>query len=305
MWICQLSVVPPQADQLCPVVGRRLNSNRPARSHWRARLEVPRLNHGLTTHGQDIGLSVVGFRVSGFEFRISGVLGFDRVWGPVDSGSVLGCGSGRTSLLYSYRRLYRCSRFRDVSYQRAAYASTARRDFDELSRATSTSSVERASHSLDHGRPFSGLGSCDLLRGDGWFNCSDLFHRLADGGCEQVVHYPGVGDGGICEGFFAAVMGIFQTVVVEAQLVEDRGQEVGAAYSAFDSLITEVIGPAVDVAGLEAAAGLDQAERIAVVVAAVAFLGNRQTAELARPDHDRLDRKGLWRRWPWYHDRHE
>ena len=207
---CQLSVVPPQADQLCPVVGRRLDSNRPARLHWRARLEVPRLNHGLTTHGQDIGLSVVGFRVSGFEFRISGVLGFDRVWGPVDSGSVLGCGSGRTSLLYSYRRLYRCSRFRDVSYQRAAYASTALA-------GTSTSSVERLRRAqsseprtpwITEGR-LAGWVPEIRLCGDGWFNCSDLFHRLADGGCEQVVHHPGVGDRGICQGFFPPVMGIF------------------------------------------------------------------------------------------------
>src|SRR4051812_2759128 len=43
-----------------------------------------------------------------------------------------------------------------------------------------------------------------------------------------------------------------------------------------------------DVAGLETAAGQPEREAVAVMVAAVGSLRNRQTAELARPENDRL-----------------
>ena len=55
-----------------------------------------------------------------------------------------------------------------------------------------------------------------------------------------------------------------------------------------DGLVAELVGRAVDVARLEAAAGQPQAEGVAVVVAAVAVLRDRQPAELAGPDDDRL-----------------
>ena len=58
--------------------------------------------------------------------------------------------------------------------------------------------------------------------------------------------------------------------------MQDRGVQVGDADAAFDRLVADVVGGAVDVAGLEAAAGQQQAEGVAVVVAAAAVLRDRQ-----------------------------
>ena len=54
-----------------------------------------------------------------------------------------------------------------------------------------------------------------------------------------------------------------------------------------DGLVAEFVGRAVDLAGLEAAAGQEQREGVAVVVAAGATLRDRQAAEFAAPEDDR------------------
>ena len=44
--------------------------------------------------------------------------------------------------------------------------------------------------------------------------------------------------------------------MVDAELMPDRRQEVGAACPTVDSFVAEIVGPTVGVAGLEAAAGV-------------------------------------------------
>ena len=82
-------------------------------------------------------------------------------------------------------------------------------------------------------------------------------------------------------------MPIRQSIVVQAKLVQDRGVQIGHADAALDRLVTDVVGRAVHVPGLESAAGQEQAEGVAVVVAAAAVLRDGQPAELAGPQHDR------------------
>ena len=60
--------------------------------------------------------------------------------------------------------------------------------------------------------------------------------------------------------------------------------QVGHADRVDGGLVAELVGGAVDVARLEAAAGEEQSECVAVVVAAVGVLRDRQAAELAGPD---------------------
>src|SRR5207253_2447567 len=96
-------------------------------------------------------------------------------------------------------------------------------------------------------------------------------------------HDFGPGDGGVGQGFFAAVVAVAQAGVVETELVEDGGEQAGAAHFFLDGLVAEFIGGAVDITGFEAAAGQEQGEGVAVVVAAGAALVDGQAAELAGP----------------------
>src|SRR5947209_10711805 len=81
-------------------------------------------------------------------------------------------------------------------------------------------------------------------------------------------------------------MEVGQTGVVEAQLVEKRGQKVRAAHSANRGLVTELVRGAMNMPGLEAAARQQDGESVAVMVAAGAMLGDRQAAEFACPKND-------------------
>ena len=47
------------------------------------------------------------------------------------------------------------------------------------------------------------------------------------GDSSRLLHHAGVGDRRIGQGFFAPVVGVRQPLVVQAELVQDRGQQVG------------------------------------------------------------------------------
>src|SRR5262245_6268259 len=93
-------------------------------------------------------------------------------------------------------------------------------------------------------------------------------------------------DGRIGERLFTPMMRILETVVIQAELVEDRRQEVGATHAAYGRLVAEIVGRAVNVTRLEAAAGHHEAEGVAVVVASCAVLRDGQAAELTGPKDD-------------------
>ena len=63
---------------------------------------------------------------------------------------------------------------------------------------------------------------------------------------------------------------------------------VGDVVAVLDGVEAELVGRAVDDAALDAAAGQPGREAVRVVVAAVAALGTRRSAELRAPDDDRL-----------------
>ena len=73
--------------------------------------------------------------------------------------------------------------------------------------------------------------------------------------------------------------------VVEAEEVQERGVVVVVGDDVLDGLVAELVGRAVDVAALEAAAGQPHAEAVGVVVAAdvLLVLDDRQPAHLAAP----------------------
>ena len=85
--------------------------------------------------------------------------------------------------------------------------------------------------------------------------------------------------------------------MVEAQEVQDRGVQVVNVDLVFDGLEAELVGRAVDVAALDAAAGQPHREAVVVMVAAVHLalirarsrqLDGRRAAELAAPDDQRV-----------------
>ena len=90
------------------------------------------------------------------------------------------------------------------------------------------------------------------------------------------------------EPLVAAVAGEGEALVVEAEQVQNRGMQVGDMAAVGDGVVAEVVGGAVGLAALDAAAGEPDAEAIGVVVAAVLALGARGPAELATPDDERL-----------------
>src|SRR6516225_9796733 len=75
--------------------------------------------------------------------------------------------------------------------------------------------------------------------------------------------------------------------MVETKLLQESCVEVRDADRVFDRLVTEIVGRAMDVPGLETAAGQPKAEGIAVVVASFAPLRHGQPAEFAGPQNQR------------------
>ena len=81
----------------------------------------------------------------------------------------------------------------------------------------------------------------------------------------------------------AAGVAVGELFVVEAQQVQDRGVQVVDVDLVLDRLEAELVGRAVDVAALDAAAGQPHGEAVVVVVAAVDLAGVRARLAAARP----------------------
>ena len=90
------------------------------------------------------------------------------------------------------------------------------------------------------------------------------------------------------EALVAALAGEGEALEVEAEQVKDRGVEVGDVAAVGDGVVAEVVGRAVGLAALDAAAGEPDGEAVGVVVAAVLALGAGRPAELAAPDDQGL-----------------
>src|SRR5262249_53123550 len=91
----------------------------------------------------------------------------------------------------------------------------------------------------------------------------------------------------------AALVAEGEPCVVDAQALQDRGVEMMDVDGGLDDVVAEVVGGAVALATVDAAAGQPHREAAAVVVAPVVVLRQRtlavnRTAELAAPDHQCL-----------------
>ena len=80
----------------------------------------------------------------------------------------------------------------------------------------------------------------------------------------------------------------FEPARVEAELVQERGVDVGHVMTIFDGVEADLVGRAMDDAALDPAAGHPDREAERMMVAAVAALRAGRSAELGRPDDDRL-----------------
>jgi len=76
--------------------------------------------------------------------------------------------------------------------------------------------------------------------------------------------------------------------VVQPQGLEEGGLKVVNGDDVANRGIAEIVGRAVDIPAPEAAASQPERESMAVVVAAVGALGDRQPSKFARPQDDRL-----------------
>jgi len=88
--------------------------------------------------------------------------------------------------------------------------------------------------------------------------------------------------------FEPLVAGDFEPAGVQAELMQDRGVDVGDVMAVFDGVEAQLVGRAVGDAPLDATAGHPDREAEGMMVAAVASLRARGAAKLGRPDHDRV-----------------
>ena len=72
------------------------------------------------------------------------------------------------------------------------------------------------------------------------------------------MHHLRVGDDGIDQRFVPAGMSVAEAIVVEAELVEDRGVQVRDADPVVDCLVADLVGRSVHVATLESATAQPQ-----------------------------------------------
>ena len=104
---------------------------------------------------------------------------------------------------------------------------------------------------------------------------------------EQLGNDRRVGHDRIGQGFVPAPVAVAESIVIQAELVEDRGVPVCDADPVLDRLVANFVGRSVDIATLESTAGKPEGEGVAVMVAAGSALGDRQPPELAGKQHVR------------------
>ena len=80
--------------------------------------------------------------------------------------------------------------------------------------------------------------------------------------------------------------GDFEASGVEAELMQDRGVDVGDVVSVLDGVEPDLVGRAVDKPTLDPAARHPDGEAVDVMVAAVAPLRSRCATELTREEDD-------------------
>ena len=88
----------------------------------------------------------------------------------------------------------------------------------------------------------------------------------------------------------AAIETVRQLLVVETQQVKDGRMQIVDMHAVLDSMVTEVVGGAVNHAALDAASREPHRVAVGIVVATIA-LGKGGAAELAAPRHQRLCKK--------------
>lgn len=91
----------------------------------------------------------------------------------------------------------------------------------------------------------------------------------------------------IGESQITAAEAISQLFVVDAHEVQHRSPHIIDGAGVFDSVVAEVVGGAVDVAGLDAATGHPDGEAVGVVIATITALREGRSAEFAGPDDER------------------
>src|SRR5262245_33670575 len=91
----------------------------------------------------------------------------------------------------------------------------------------------------------------------------------------------------IGETVVAALMRKGEAVVVQPQGVEQRCMQIADADNVLHGAVAEFVRFAVDVASLEPAAGQPQREGMAIVIAAIGPLRDRETTEFSGPEYDR------------------
>src|SRR5262249_18752686 len=111
---------------------------------------------------------------------------------------------------------------------------------------------------------------------------------------QQLPCYPSVHVG---QPEIAAGVTVGEALVIEAQEPEDSGVQIVNVDRMLDGTEAEIVGGAMNLAALDAAAGQPHAEAIVVVVAAIDAAGvgarsrqlhRRSSAKLATPDHQRI-----------------
>ena len=105
---------------------------------------------------------------------------------------------------------------------------------------------------------------------------------------DQSVHHPGAGDLRIGHRLGDPVDRIGQLIVIQSELVQNGGHQVGHADAVFDSGVAEFVCGSVYITCLQTATGQQQTEAERVVVSACATLRRWQPAKLAGPDDERF-----------------
>ena len=113
-----------------------------------------------------------------------------------------------------------------------------------------------------------------------------LRRHAPPGSGQEFGDDAGPGHIGVGESVVAAVVGVGEAPVVEAEGMQEGGLEVVDRDHVLHGPVSELVGRAVGITGLESASGQPQREAVAVVVAAVGPLRDREPAELAGPEDD-------------------